>query len=600
LKSLMLLWQTVACELATWCRTSTTRDFETVTRRSNTEGLSFLTITLPTVAVDLQKGLEQGVVDPSLFLSFKKKGRLPLFLGGFFDLVFDRGSGRLRDVPDVDAIFAIRQLSMMFGKILEPCSDTRTEKAITSYITCEKDVKTSDRELSIADREAFVHMAQMLFGDVFRRIDREIDNVELIPKHGPGSTADRLLGNAKYGQSEYTRRLDEYFPVGDYLLPNQRYHKYLSPIDILEPGQERPVRVITVPKTLKTPRIIAVEPTCMQYTQQALAERFHEYLEEDDISKGFLGFTDQGPNRLMACEGSITGSYASLDLSEASDRVSNQLVLGLFSKHSTLSGAVQACRSRKADVPGHGVIRLAKFASMGSALCFPVEAMVFTTIVLLGIQDELRRPVTRNDLKSLRYQVRVYGDDIIVPSRYVRSVIERLETFGLRVNSSKSYWNGKFRESCGGDYYDGTDVTPVRVRRMLPSSRKNASEVISTVATRNLFYKRGLWHCAKYLDDLLEDILFGYYPVVAESSPVLGRLSFLGFESQRLHPELHSPLVKGYTVRARIPVNEVDGVSALLKWFLKRGSEPFADRDHLRRSGRPEVVDIKLRWGSAH
>ena len=90
--------------------------------------------------------------------------------------------------------------------------------------------------------------------------------------------------------------------------------------------------------------------------------------------------------------------------------------------------------------------------------------------------------------------------------------------------------------------------------------------------------------------------VFKYFPVVEESSPVLGRTSFLGYRHERMCDVLHRPLVKGYVVRSRIPNNSVGGHGALLKFFLKRGAQPSADVKHLERSGRPRAVDIKPRW----
>jgi len=131
--------------------------------------------------------------------------------------------------------------------------------------------------------------------------------------------------------------------------------------------------VIAVPKTMKTPRIIAVEPTAMQYMQQAISDNLVSNLEGRHFPyKWMIGFERQEPNQQMAKEGSLHGELATLDLSEASDRVSNQHVRRLTKGFPRVTEGIQACRSRKADVPGHGVIRLAKFASMGSALTFPL------------------------------------------------------------------------------------------------------------------------------------------------------------------------------------------------------------------------------------
>jgi len=618
MKSLMSLVREILQELGDLCRTSTIHDLEYVMDRIEHEGLSFLTITLPTFGKDLQKGLDQGWVDRSLFLSFRKKGRtgeLPRFLGGFLGLVFDRNTGLLLDEPSIDAIFALRQFTLMFEKILLPCSDERVNGAMLGYLKCEQDVKAADAMLQSAQKDHFVAVSTRLFGQAFAEVDQQILNGEIVPKHGPGATADKLLGNQKFQQSEWTSRLEEHFPMGEFLLPSWRYHEDLANTDILEPGAERPVRVISVPKTLKTPRIIAVEPTATQYVQQGIAEALVKSIDRDYLLSTLIGFDDQDPNRKLALQGSMDGTLATLDLSEASDRVSNQHVRLLFAHHSLLREGVDACRSRKADVlvnGEHRIVRLAKFASMGSALTFPIEAMVFTTIIFMGIENALSRRLTDRDIKSLIGRVRVFGDDIIVPVDYVQPVIDVMTTFGYVVNVNKSFWTGKFRESCGKEYYGGHDVSIVKVRRPLPEKsiridkiqklrfrarQERVQEIISTVSLRNQLYKAGLWSTAKFLDDLLEGVL-RHFPAIAEDSPVLGRVSFSGYDSQKTHRHLHSPLVKGYVVTTDIPSDPLDGSGALLKYFLKRSDLPFADRKHLERAGRPESLDIKLRWAS--
>jgi len=597
LKSLILLWKLVAFDYAARCCTSATKDHKMVLVRSKHEGLSFLTITLPNFGKDFQKSLDQGYVDRNRFQGFSWTAGLPRFLGGFLDLVFDRDSGVILDSPDIDAILAIRQLTLMFSKILLPCSDARVRGAMSDYVQCEQDIRVSDASLSSDDLSDFKRISSLLFASAFSAMDSDIYYGKAVPKHGPGATADKLRGNAKYNQRTWTSRLESVFPFGDNIFPSSSYYDEFDSVDILEPDQELPVKVTPVPKTLKTPRIIAIEPAAMQYSQQAVLEVMLKYLGRDDFLSKLIGFDDQTPNQRMASIGSRTGNLATLDLSEASDRVSNQHVRALFSNHPHLHGAVEATRSRKADVPGFGLVRLSKFASMGSALCFPVEAMVFLTLVFLGIERELNTPVTRQIISDLTSEVRIYGDDIIIPRRFVRSVVHVLELFGAQVNMDKSFWTGRFRESCGKDYYDGFDVSYVKVRRMFPAHRKHVSEVISLVSLRNQLYFAGCWGTVKWLDSRIEEIL-KYFPYVLESSSVLGRNSFLGYDTDRMSEHLHAPLVRGYVVSSRIPSDPLDGPGALLKYFLKRGSLPTADRRHLERAGRPHAVNTRLRWAS--
>ena len=326
MKSLMSLWIRMAEDSAIQCCTSATSDINTVRRRFEHEGLSFLTIVLPDFGKSIQKWIDQGQV--GLNPSFSNgRGGLPLFLGGFLCRVFDRRSGALLDEPSIDAIRALRQLTLSFAKISLPCSNARTVNAMVKYVECEQDVRQADARLTERDLNDFGRISALLFSSMFTKVDRDVYYDRLLPKHGPGSVADKLTSNGKYRQYEWTSRLAEVFPLDRYLIPNHRFINELDQVNILEPGAERPVRVISVPKTLKTPRIIAVEPTCMQYTQQALLRSVLEAFYRDELLCGLIGFDDQGPNQALARQGSADCRTATLDLSEASDRVSNQLIL---------------------------------------------------------------------------------------------------------------------------------------------------------------------------------------------------------------------------------------------------------------------------------
>lgn len=600
MKSLIALWNILAEEMASRCCTSATMDIKTVQGRSKHEGLSFLTITLASFGKDFQKSLDRGLVDNDVFTLWSKHAGLPRFLGGFLCLIFDRDSGVLLDDPSIEAILAIRQLTLMFSKILLPCTSAREKKAIDSFVECDSQVREVDARLSSDDLSELSRMSSLLYSTLFSSIDRKIYNGELVPRHGPGATVDKLRGNGKFNCRTWTDRLESVFPAGDYLFPSvSHYVEHYESVSWLEPDAELPVKVISVPKTQKTPRIIGVEPTCQQYCQQAVLEPIIDGISSSFLGD-FLGFEDQSPNQTMAFEGSRSSELATLDLSEASDRVSYQHVVAMMQNHPLLLEAVSACRSTKADVPGHGVVSLAKFASMGSALTFPVEAMLFLSLVFLGIEKESNTHFSsQSDIRRFAGSVRIYGDDIIVPVDYVLPVIDQLEYFGIKVGLDKSFWTGRFRESCGKEYYDGHDVSIVKVRRIFPSSREHVQEIISIVSLRNQLYQAGCWRTVKWLDERIRSVI-NYFPNTLSSSPVLGRLSFLGYSEERYCDQLHRPLVKGYVVGPRIPPDHLDGAGALLKFLLKRGSLPTADERHLERAGRPRTVDIKARWATPY
>jgi hypothetical protein len=628
-RDLLLLWQVLADELASRCCTSTARDYETITSRTKHEGLSFLTITLPTFGKDLHKALDRGWIDSSLFQGFKWKGGLPAFLSGFLSRVFCPTSGRLLDEPDLESVFAVRQLTLLFGKILIPTTPEREVKALRKFIETDLEVKHHDRERTVDDYDEFTRMSRLLWTSTLCDMDRMVYEHRLLPKHGPGATADRLRGNQKFVQREWPARLERVFPYGEYVLPSVSYWRQYYDVDRVhfhEPGAERPVKVTAVPKTLDTPRLIAIEPTAMQYMQQAIATSLVRIIDDgnDSPPSGFLGFRNRVPNQILARIGSRDGTLATLDLSEASDRVSNQLVRAMLKDFPWLLAAVDSCRSRKAavDLPeGQTIVRLGKFASMGSALTFPIEAMVFLTCAMIGIERAGNRRLTPWDVQSLKGRVRVYGDDIIVPVEYVREVVDALEHFGAKVNINKSFWTGKFRESCGGDFYAGEDVSIVRVRRLFPARPRDVMETVSLVSLRNRMYHHGLWRTARYLDGVIEKLI-KVYPTISQDSPTLGRHTYLPLRFHTSEPvkwdtDLQTLLVRGYVVETTLPESHLDDVWALQKVFLSAAhrdqsrslrkepldwlsslleDEPVLDVDHLERHGRPDAVDIKLRY----
>lgn len=609
MKSLNKFWRVLADELASGCRNSTNIDRckTTVNERFEHEGLSFFTITLPAFAKDFERSLAAGQVDPHLsFHSWKFRGGLPAFLGGFLDQVFDRRSGDLLDVPDAFSIQAIRQLTLVFGKIELRCTPEREGRALRQYVEIDEEVGEWVQSYIGSDIQSeFLRAALLIAGDVFAKLDEDVYYDRVIPKHGPGVTADRLTGNGKFYQIEWPQRLETVFPYGEYCIPSWRHYYRLDDVQFLTRERERPVKVILVPKTQKTPRIIAVEPTGMQYVQQGLMASVVAAIEADDILGAVIGFRDQSPNQQLALKGSRDGSLATLDLSEASDRVSFQHVLDLLHYFPFAREGVMACRSERARVPAHfyhpsQVVVLNKFASMGSALTFPMEALVFTVVIALAIAKQNRRELgqatrwTRDYFARCLTGVRVFGDDIVVPNHYATSVIHELEAFGFKVNMGKSFWTGKFRESCGKEYYAGTDVSIVRMRQFFPSSHRDVLQIVSTVSFRNQLWLAGLFETSKWLDRRIEKVLPSY-PFVGPRSDVLGRLSFDQRDVDCRDKDTQAPLVKGFVVKSTPPESLIHEEFALLKYFLKKGDKPFEDVKHLVRSGRPDAVYLKRR-----
>lgn len=593
------------------------RDFRTMKSRVRREGLSFMTITLSNFGSDFERALDLGRIDSTLFSGWKKRGCLPAFLQGFTSLVFAQ-DGFLKENADVAAIEGIRQICYAFKKILLPCTPEREAGAISAYLAMERDLHV----FSMPDDRYFNMVSDLLWGSVF---GNRLDCQELTPKHGPGATGEGIKGNSKYLHRTWHVRLQPCFPFdttaySDTITGSEQ----LEDVKFLQEEEELPVKVTLVPKTLKTPRVIAIEPVCMQYTQQALMSFLVQKLTSHWITAGHLNFDDQSVNQRLALTASQTGKLATLDLSSASDRVPLSGVRRMLRVCPDLMGALEDTRSTRAKLPTGEVITLSKFASMGSATCFPIEAMYFYTCILASLLEQSGKPLTFSTLFTLSRDVYVYGDDLIVPTDAVDGIIQTLARFNCKVGLNKSFWTGRFRESCGVEAYNGEYVTPTYIRRLRPNDSRSASELLSWVATSNQFYLRGYWLTAAFMKESVERLLRRRLPLVESTAAGLGWVNYQGgYSVHRWNNSLHR-----YEVRTLVPSpvyrpDPLDGPPALMKFLLsstKRGEslpEPISitkasgeygsfllsddlltarKRDHLHRSVRYGAVSMKSRW----
>lgn len=199
-----------------------------------------------------------------------------------------------------------------------------------------------------------------------------------------------------------------------------------------------------VPKSAKTFRCIDIQPTLNSLVQAGIGDFMFRKL-----SRSGLDLRDATLNRRCAAEGSITGRLATIDLSDASDTISHQLVQFLLPDD--WFRLLSACRCGTTSFKGKEYV-LNKFSSMGNGFTFPLESLIFWALTK-STQD-----ICHSGKPSP--ECTVYGDDIICLSDLYAEVVRTLRFCGFTVNSSKSYSDGPFRESCGGDYYKGINIRP--------------------------------------------------------------------------------------------------------------------------------------------
>ncbi len=481
---------------------SPSRDILTVRERCREEGEPFLSIALPRLDDLLLEGLRAGSLPA--YVGWKSRCAYPEFLRDLWMRVFN-ADGVLLDMPSVQAIKWIRQISRFHKKIFEVCSDDRVEAAVDRWVQLDAELPSRADIKSNLDPYAS-KVAAVLFG----RIIGEALTAPFKGANGPGAVSERLGTNSRWNFTSVSQQAQDL--VGPEFFRPTWYYVENEPVVT----KTEPARLEAVPKTAEKPRLICIEASYNQFLQQHMMRKLRGLLE---VNRSVCSFVDQSINRSMALEGSVGGDKtATLDLSDASDRISLALVEELFGFNPSFLRYLRLSRSAFASLPDGRLVLMNKFASMGSALTFPVEAMVFTTLVVTSICRQQNDFSARNiKLWGKRGRgLSVYGDDIIVPMDYPKAVIRDLEAVGLKVNESKSFLSGKFRESCGCDAYDGRDVTPIYLRRRLPNDRAETDETISSISFRNQMFERlgeDSW-TVRYLDSVLRDrVRAPYVPV---------------------------------------------------------------------------------------
>lgn len=207
---------------------------------------------------------------------------------------------------------------------------------------------------------------------------------------------------------------------------------YSVPVQIMDGKLE------FVPKNAKTYRGTVTEPPLNVIVQLAWGDWLFNVCKRVG-----LDLRDQTRNQRLAREGSLTGALATSDLTSASDCNATELVYDLL----PLEWAHRLAQCRTGHVTYKGQrITLEKFSSMGNGFTFPLETLIFWS---------LARSVCSNG-----ETVSVYGDDIILPSHRYLALERLLTAVGFLPNRKKSYYTGRFRESCGADFYSGIDVRP--------------------------------------------------------------------------------------------------------------------------------------------
>lgn len=583
-------------------RQEVSKDIERLVRCAKSRGLGFFTLDLPSLDEILLRAIETGSCRPTGALTSRrsKDDSRPRFLHALWSRVLDHNCRVVDDVCPT-SLFFLRQVFCFWKKLEVPCSVARFNNSVKEYWKDEQTIEMAELQWNSDDpgetskvssflthfdrlaeelplfREEDFRLSRSEWAET-RGVARNLDIVAQVMcsiigtfdlysietesssllRHGPGAVSDGKKNTYKYSFPHWPKKLEAEFPytwcgssdmsVGDYS------------------EDEPPSKLIAVPKTAKGPRLIAAEPICHQWTQQLVASWLKERIKRSTLD-AFIDFNRQDLSQDLVVKASKSRELATVDLKSASDLLSCAVVEKFFCRNESLLRAIHAVRTR--TVYDGLVYRqrsfLRKFAAQGSALTFPIQTLVFLGFVFAACGVDGNNPLKK--IKALRGKVRVYGDDIIIPRDSYDRLVLLLRAFGLKVNLTKSFSQGYFRESCGMDAYKGYNVTPIKPKH---ASWASPSERQAWVDTSNNLHKAGCWRTAH---EMTRRLGWDTLPIVSAHLGAPGYLSFCGSNLdgqsiiwnknlQREEIKLRLP----YSSSRRVKVHEK---AALLQYFVE-------------------------------
>jgi hypothetical protein len=580
------------------------RDLSRLDSLSSNHGERVFTLLLPALGKIFDLSLDRGVLSTAgepLTRPINTRTRIPRLFQGIWSLFFDDSGCLKQDIVPHDVLL-FRTLLYVAKRYEMDCAPDVVYATTKEYYDVDQSLPPTSsiwrgdgsdlavvRGWSLLDLPSLQPILGQSIDDgdskqllsLTQGIGDRVAGLlgEFIPqqhrfRHGPGAVSDIPTGRGyKYSFPNWGPRLNWMFPVEEFAFSSMSSlgsDDGYGPSRI--PSQEPASKLCVVPKTQKAPRLIAAEPTCNQWAQQSVRSFLTDAIAGSVLSES-IDFRRQDLSGNLALSSSLDRSLATVDLSAASDRLSCWLIERIFRVNPPLLAAMIACRTRfltnDIDKKSPKLYELRKFASMGSALTFPVQSLVF---YVLCVSAGLHATGTHiRDWQKIGRQVRVYGDDLIVPVEWM-PVVERLfSLLYLRINSSKTFSKGFFRESCGTDAYKGYNVTPGQVRRFYDESKLTTLQGVVD-SSNNLFHK-GFIEASNYLLSPIPSGIRKLIPWVAAGSETFGLHTSSGFLAQsrkRWNKNLHRNEYETLRFRAkRSTTTRSEGFANLLQFFTE-------------------------------
>lgn len=255
-------------------------------------------------------------------------------------------------------------------------------------------------------------------------------------------------------------------------------------------------RLDFVPKNDDISRSICIEPSLNMFYQLGLASILNSRLQS---LWGINLETQQFKNRELARIGSWNGSFSTIDLSSASDSISLTMLRWLLP--ADFYRLLVSLRSPTSRLPNGELVELHMISTMGNGYTFPLQTIIFSAVVLSAMKMHGLAPVFPHG--SLEGNFAVNGDDIVVPTEISQKVLRLLHLLGFTPNGEKTFVEGPFRESCGGDFFEGRNLRGVYIKRL-----DGPQDYYSVINQLNLFSTRTGILLPRLVQTLLKKVRF--------------------------------------------------------------------------------------------
>jgi hypothetical protein len=334
--------------------------------------------------------------------------------------------------------------------------------AISTFFKCEKACHETNLRLApFLHNGPFEDPSELRLFESIERMQRWISKVlgpipeELVyMRHGPGATFRDIgqlttVPDKMSNRPTMTQGASLLLPLWESTAWAKAYLK--SYPQISRPEYIRGNRFTSVYKDALKNRGICIEGSVNVYFQLGIGGAMRLQLKKIGIDIE----TAQDRHRWYAMVASRAGNGATIDLSNASDMNALNCTRLLLAKSEWLP-LLESVRSPFTMHKVRGKdrwYRLEKFSSMGNGYTFELETLIFLAIAMEGCYLSGLNGHPGQD-------VHVFGDDMIVPSQAGPTILQLLKWFGFQPNIQKTFLSGPFRESCGGDFFEGKAVRP--------------------------------------------------------------------------------------------------------------------------------------------